>query len=423
MNRNRFDFDLPALLLYLGLVILGWMTIYAVSGVQEDVGLLDLRYTHGKQIMWIGISLVAALVILMLDQRFMEAISYLGYGLGIGLLVLVLVMGKEVNGAKSWLMIGGQVFQPSEFAKLATALALARYMSGNQFSMRNTRQVLIAASIVIVPALIVILQNDTGSALVFGSFLIVFFREGLNPIIPLFLVAVIVVAAVTLAVSKTLFVLGGIVILGGLSFWIFFEKRHWIRLLWIHIIAVGFFCGLSLSVDFVVSKLPDHQRNRIMVLFNPTIDPQGVGYNVNQSKIAIGSGGITGKGFLKGNYTKYRFVPKQETDFIYCTIGEEYGWLGSAGLLLGFLLLLWRVQYMAENAKTRFARIYGYSVMSILFFHLIVNVGMTIGLVPVIGIPLPFFSYGGSSLLAFTLLIFILINFFANRVSVLGSKI
>ncbi|MEO1448983.1 MAG: rod shape-determining protein RodA [Bacteroidota bacterium] len=423
MNRNRFDFDWAALLLYLGLVLLGWMTIYAVSGVNDEAGIFDLDYIHGKQFMWIGISLVIGVIILMLDQRFLEATSYLGYGLAMASLLLVLVIGKEVNGAKSWLIIAGQPFQPSEFAKVATALAVARYMSGTNFSMRNVRQVLIAASFILFPALIVILQNDTGSALVFGSFLIVFFREGLHPIVPISLIILGAAVICTLAFG-TLYVIGGIIALALLIFWFVFDRKHMTRLIVLHVVVVAMLSGLSLSVDYVMTNvLAPHQQVRIKVLFDPNLDPQGAGYNVNQSKIAIGSGGLTGKGFLQGNYTKYRFVPKQETDFIYCTIGEEYGWLGSTAVLIAFLLLLWRIQYMAEYAKTRFARIYGYSAMSILFFHLMVNTGMTIGLVPVIGIPLPFFSYGGSSLIAFTILIFILVNFYANRVSVLGSKI
>ncbi|RMG71636.1 MAG: rod shape-determining protein RodA [Bacteroidetes bacterium] len=422
MNRKRLDFDALTILLYFGLVLLGWMTIYAVTSVNGDVW-YDFSTIHGKQLIWIGLGTLIGGIILSLDHRFLEALSYVFYAAAIALLVLVLVAGKEVNGAKSWLIIAGQPFQPSEFAKLATAMALAKYMSRMGFSMYDWKQFVVAAGIVLTPASIVILQNDTGSALVFGAFLIVFFREGLNPLVPLLLIFTGAVAIVTLWCGEPLYVSGGLAALGLISYRIVYERRSWLRLAVIHALAVLLFAGLSFSVDFIVGKLKPHQQIRIEVLFDPGKDPQGAGYNVIQSKIAIGSGGLTGKGYLQGKYTKYKFVPKQETDFIYCTIGEEWGWLGASFVLLLFLGLLGRVQFLAENAKTRYARIYGYSVLSIVFFHVLVNVGMTIGLVPVIGIPLPFFSYGGSSLLAFTVLIFILVNLYSYRASVLGSKV
>lgn len=423
MNRKNFDFDLLTMVLYLGLIILGWMTIYAVSSAGGHDGIFDMAVTHGKQAMWIGIALVFAMVILSLDYRFIEATSYIAYGASIALLLLVLVIGKEVNGAKSWLIIGGFQFQPSEIAKLATALALAKYMSRLNFSMNNLRQVAVITLMVVTPAIIVIFQNDTGSALVFGSFLLVFFREGLNPLVPIVLILTAVVAIVTLAFGKVLLISAIIVGVMIVSLLLFYQKRHGFRISALHVIAAIYLIGISISVNTLVSKLAPHQQVRIKVLFDPNEDPLGAGYNVIQSKIAIGSGGLTGKGYLQGNYTKYKFVPKQETDFIYCTIGEEYGWLGSSAVIIMFFLLIWRLRVLAENSKTRFARIYGYSVISILFFHVLVNVGMTIGLMPVIGIPLPFFSYGGSSLLTFTALIFIMVNLYSYRISVLGSKV
>ncbi len=422
MNRNSFDFDIITLFLYLGLVLLGWLTIFAVTSTSGDIGLFDSQYAHGKQFLWMCISLGVALLVLVLDNRFLELSSYIAYGLAMGMLILVLFIGTEVNGAQSWLIIGGQRFQPSEFAKVATAMALARYMSSQNFSFNNLPQALVAFAIVLLPGLIVIFQNDTGSALVFGSFLIVFFREGLNPLVLILLIVLVVVAVITLWLGSWAIAIGIVGALAGVSFLIFFDKRHWPRVLINHLLILALLCGFAYSVDKIVSKLPDHQRNRIMVLFDPELDPQGKGYNVIQSKIAIGSGGLSGKGFLEGNYTKYRFVPKQETDFIFCTIGEERGWLGSSLVLVLFFALIWRTKYLAENSKTRYARVYGYSVLSILFFHVMVNIGMTIGLVPVIGIPLPFFSYGGSSLLAFTVMIFILVNLYSYRATVLGSK-
>jgi rod shape determining protein RodA len=421
--RRKFEIDIISLLLYLALVLMGWLTIYAVSSDGGEISLFDLGTNHGKQLIWIGISLLTGVVVLSLDNRLIESMAtYILYGASILLLILVIFIGKEVNGAKSWLIIAGIQIQPAEFAKVATALALARYMSQLNFSLKNQRQALTAFAIVALPALIVIAQNDTGSALVFGSFLIVFFREGLNPVVPVFLIAIGLVAISTLWVGNPWYISLAIVSVGLISYWLSFNRRQLIGLTAIHLLIVAFFIGLSFSTDLIVKKLPDHQQKRIMVLFDPDIDKLGAGYNVRQSKIAIGSGGFWGKGFLDGYYTKGDFVPKQVTDFIFCTVGEELGWVGSSFVLLIFFGFLTRIRFLAENAKTRFARIYGYSVLSILFFHLLVNVGMTIGLVPVIGIPLPFFSYGGSSLLAFTLLIAVLLNLYAYRSNVLGRK-
>jgi rod shape determining protein RodA len=422
MNRRRLDFDLITVLLFAILVAWGWVTIFAVTSA-NGAETFDFNTIHGRQMMWIGISAVVAILILALDHRFIEATSYFAYGGGIILLVLTLLVGKEVNGAQSWIFIGGQPFQPSEFAKLATAMALAKFMSRQQFSMSDPRQMSIAAAMVLIPGVIVILQNDTGSALVFASFLLVFFREGLSPLVPIFLVLIGAVVILTLWLESSLFVVLGLGVMTVISFVISLNRRYWLRLALIHLIVFGFFSGISLSTTYAITKLAPHQQSRIKVLFDPGHDPQGAGYNVIQSQIAIGSGGLTGKGLFEGYYTKFKFVPKQETDFIFCTIGEELGWLGTTTFLGLLLALLWRLQYLAESAKTRYARIYGYGVISIIFFHVLVNIGMTIGLVPVIGIPLPLFSYGGSSLLAFTILVFILINLFSYRSKVLGSKI
>ncbi|MEL6673856.1 MAG: rod shape-determining protein RodA [Bacteroidota bacterium] len=423
MNRKSFDFDLVSVTLYLVLVGLGWLTIYAVSSTGTGTGIFAPGTFHTKQLIWIGISLVAAWLVLLLDSRFIEAVSVLAYIVSIGLLILVLIVGKEVNGAKSWILIAGQQFQPSEFAKLATAMALAKYMSALNFSLKNPRQLAGALGIVLVPAIIVILQNDTGSALVFGSFLLVFYREGLHPLVPLFLFFLALVGILVLWSEAPGMVSLGIGVLAVAAFVFGFSRRFWGKWLSVVTLSAIFFVGFAYSVDYLVNQLAPHQQIRLKVWFNPNLDPQGAGYNVIHSKIAIGSGGVYGKGFLNGNYTKYRFVPKQETDFIFCTIGEELGWIGTTGVMVVFFLLLLRIRFLAENAKTRYARIYGYSIMLILFFHVVVNLGMTIGLIPVIGIPLPFFSYGGSSLLVFTIMLFLLINLFSYRVSVLGSKI
>ncbi|MEM6765768.1 MAG: rod shape-determining protein RodA [Bacteroidota bacterium] len=423
MNRKSFDLDLITMALYFVLVTLGWMTIYAVSSANGQDEVFTLSYIHGKQMLWIGISLVVGIGIIALDYRFLEAISYGAYLFSLILLIVVIFIGKEINGAKSWIVISGQPFQPSEFAKAATALALAKYLSRQNISMATGKHLATALLIILLPAVIIVLQNDTGSALVFGSFLIVLFRKGMTSLIPIGLIFCATIAILTLWAGQLWYVIGGIVGIMLISFFFFSTKRNWSKVLILHVAITAFFIILSISTDKIVKKLPEHQQSRIMVLFDPQQDPLGKGYNVIQSQIAISSGGLEGKGYLNGNYTKYRFVPKQETDFIFCTVGEEYGWLGSSFVILLFFFLIWRLKHLSENSKTSFSLYYGYAVLAIMFFHVVVNVGMTIGLVPVIGIPLPFFSYGGSSLLNFTILLSIMINFYSYRASVLGQKL
>lgn len=422
MDRKNFDFDVITLLLFLVIALYGWMNVYSVSSQGGVADIWAPETAHGRQLIWLGMALIAIVITAFLDYRLVINSSYILYGVSIFLLLLTLIIGKEVNGARSWLYIGGQSFQPSEFAKFATTLALARYISNLQFSMRRSRNILTALVIILVPALITILQNDTGSALVFSALFLVLFREGVSPLFPLFFVSVLGVCLLTLGISSQWIVWGIIVGLGALSYLLFFNKKGAVKSAIVHGIAVVVFLGLSFSTKLIVDRLPEHQQDRIMVLFDPWVDPLGSGYNVIQSKIAIGSGGFGGKGFLEGNYTRYKFVPKQETDFIFCTVGEEWGWLGTTLTLIMFFLFLWRVQFISENSKTHFARIYGYGVFSIFLFHIIVNVGMTIGLVPVIGIPLPLFSYGGSAIISFTLLTAVLINLYSHRVAILGAK-
>ncbi len=423
MNRKDFDLDVITLFLFLLMVIIGWATIYAVSSATQNPDFLDLNTIHGRQLVWIGISLLAGLVIITLDHKFIEAVSYLGYAVSILLLILVLFIGKEVNGARSWIIVGGQAIQPSEFAKFTTILALAKFMSAQNFSFSNNKHLFTAAAIVLIPALVIIAQNDTGTALVFGSLIIVFIREGLNAIVPVVILIGGIIFMSTLLVQSAWLVSGvglGFILL---SFWITYNKRYLGKSIMFHLLALSFLCLVSFSTKYTIESLPTHQQNRVKVLFNPKEDPLGMGYNVIQSQIAIGSGGLYGKGYRKGTYTKYRFVPKQETDFIFCTVGEEAGWMGTTlvlGLLFVFLL---RIRFVAENSKTHFSRIYGYGLLAIIFCHTIINIGMTIGLVPVIGIPLPFFSYGGSNLISTTLMVFVMINLYSSRIAVLGSKV
>ncbi|MEO0895471.1 MAG: rod shape-determining protein RodA [Bacteroidota bacterium] len=430
-GRRSINVDTLTLGLYLLLLVMGWLTVYTVSSANGNEGIFDLNKEHGKQLLWMGISLVAGFIILAFDFRLFNTLAYVAYLSSISLLIITLFVGEEINGATAWLKIGGQQFQPAEYAKIATALAIARYMSEQGFSMSNLNQVFIAIGIVILPAIIVILQNDTGSALVFGSFIFVFLREGMSPLLPLiglycFTIVISTLYLTTILKISILYIIGGIVLVAVIALVIVLltsARKRMTQSIIIILAATICSVGLSLGSKTLFDKLAIHQQTRIKVWFNPKEDPYGSGYNVIQSKIAIGSGGIYGKGFRNGNYTKYRFVPKQETDFIYCTVGEEFGWIGSSIVIITFFGLLARLQFMSENGKMSFSRIYGYACLSILFFHVLVNVGMTIGFIPVIGIPLPFFSYGGSAILSFTVLLFIMINLYAHRGSVLSRSL
>ena len=418
MERKEISIDYVSIGIFLIMVIFGWLNIYAASSSFDNTTIFDLQYSFGKQAVWIGFACVLALFILMLDSKFIEFISYPVYVLSILSILLVLFFGREVNGAKSWFEIGSFRIQPVEFAKIGTAMALSKYMSKLNFNIDNLQQRLICIAMILIPAAIVLLQNDTGSALVFFSFIFILYREGLPSF---YLIAIFysgLMAILALIMNKIII----ISILSGIAIILFFTVLRK-RFIWLHVIALLYSTLIIFSVDFVRDNiLEPHQRKRIEALFNPNSDPLGAGWNVTQSKNAIGSGGFLGKGFLKGMHTKYDFVPEQDTDFIFCTIGEEHGWIGSTFILILFMILLARLLYISENSKTKYARVYGYGVVSVLFFHVAVNIGMTIGLAPVIGIPLPFFSYGGSSLFAFTTLLFFSLNFYANRTNILSSQ-
>jgi rod shape determining protein RodA len=332
------------------------------------------------------------------------------------LLVSVLLFGTVVSGSKSWFELGFVRFQPAEFAKFATALAIAKYLSKPQIKLEKIKTWIPTILLVSIPAILIILQGDTGSALVFTAFVIVFYREGLSPLLVLVGVIAVTLFVLTLLLGQ-LYIIIAIVVAAIIL--IVSGKRSPKKVRTVLAIA-AVTVGVVISVDYVVNNvLQPHQQNRVKAFINPEADPLGYGYNVTQSKIAIGSGGFFGKGFLEGTQTKFDFVPEQSTDFIFCTIGEEHGWIGSFILIALFVTLLLRIVFIAERQKSSFSRIYGYGVASILFFHFAVNIGMTIGLFPVIGIPLPFFSYGGSSLLAFSILIFILLKMDAHRMQVL----
>lgn len=415
--------DWMTIFIVMALALAGWLNIYAViyDAQAVDQNIFDLSSNSGRQFLWFGACIGAVVLIMIMDFRFFDSFSYGIYGIVILLLVTVLAIGTAVSGSTSWIDLGIGRFQPAEFAKFATALALAKFLSKPQMKLNNLRNIGIIALIVGLPMALIILQRDTGSALVFGCFIIVLYREGLSPILVLMgLVAAALFVMTILFGSVMLHIalsaLGALIMIYWAVTKKLVPKRVWLLIGVLVVTNVEVF-----SVDWVVSHvmLP-HQQNRVKAFINPEADPRGFGYNVTQSKIAIGSGGIFGRGFLEGYQTKGEFVPEQETDFIFCTIGEEHGWIGSVILISLFVTLLLRIIYIAERQKSKFSRIYGYGVASILFFHFMVNIGMTIGLVPVIGIPLPFFSYGGSSLLAFTILIFILLKMDAHRMQVLG---
>ncbi len=466
-KRGPAPFDWGLILLFGLLIVIGLVNIYAATYTSHSEDFYSFSNSYVKQAVWIGSSIVLAIIILQVDSKFF---SYFGYGFFafmIFMLVVVLLFGREVNGARSWFELGPIRLQPAEFTKFATALAFAKYLSTHGVRADLTKNQLIALSLLLIPILLIIKQNDTGSALVYSSFILVLYREGLRTEIPLLgvLTVVLFIAVLrsddnegilitipSLALLAYLFFdrnirnfivalvsVSGFIALSflGISFLqinIAFETiliiclsfclicftiyAVWKRIQYLYYILffTAWSIGLTFSVDYVFNNvLSEHHRTRIDVLLGKTEDPQGVGYNVRQSKIAIGSGGYYGKGFLQGTQNKGKFVPEQSTDFIFCTVGEEWGFVGSTAVILLFLAFLWRLIFLAERQRSTFSRIYGYSVAAIIFFHLTINIGMTIGLIPVIGIPLPFFSYGGSSLWSFTILIFIFIRLDSSR--------
>jgi len=410
--------DWVTVMLFLALVILGWANIFAA--VYDDTvkqTMWDLSLNSGRQFLFIIAAIFIIIGIIIIDMRFYETFAYLIYGVILFLLILVPVIGKEVGGNKAWIGIGSFGGQPSEFAKFATALALAKYIGSVGFKMDNFRSQLALFAIIGIPMALILVQKDTGTALVFTAFVLVFFREGMSPFLIIVGICAAAIFILTLLIPNQWYLHGAIVFI--LVLLISFGKKKLKRIAFLTIGAV-MIMGVIESVDYVITDvLKPHQQNRVKALINPDADPLGYGWNVTQSKIAIGSGGFSGKGFLKGTQTKFDFVPEQSTDFIFCTIGEEQGWVGSVIVVGLFVTLLLRITFLAERQKNRFARVVGYSVASILFFHFAINIGMTIGLFPVIGIPLPFFSYGGSSLWGFTIFLFVFLKLDAHRSEVL----
>jgi rod shape determining protein RodA len=458
--------DKVSILLFLMLVILGWFNIYAAVYNEEHKAILDFSQRYGKQFVWIIAALIIAVFVVIIDNRFYFFFAWFIYGALILLLILVLVFGKVTYGARSWFEIAGLGLQPSELAKFATALALAAYLNTKRQDLTKLNVIVPAAAIILSPAMLIALQPDMGSAIVFASFFIVLFREGMSPYIFVSGLLFIVLFFLTLLMSTVSLTISLIVIgvallwfstrkwkllLAGTTVYLFFSgilyvlsqyvfkgmsvemvllislllsgavysfyiyNRKAVSLLIIYLFLLGSIVYIN-TVEYAFNNLiPAHQKERVDIVLGLKSDNRGTGYNVNQSIISIGSGGFTGKGYLQGTQTKFKFVPKQSSDFIFCTIGEEWGFLGSFVVIGIYIALLIRLIFLAERQRSVFSRIYGYGVVSVLFIHVFINIGMAIGLVPVIGIPLPFLSYGGSSLWGFTILLFVFLRLDASR--------
>ncbi|HOK98289.1 MAG TPA: rod shape-determining protein RodA [Bacteroidales bacterium] len=474
MRRNvnvwaRIDWF--TVILYLILVLMGWINIYAAVYSEEHRSIFDWNMRYGKQLVWIGAAILIALITLSIDTRAFSFFAYAVYAFSLISLLLVLVLGKEVNGARAWFEIGQLRLQPTEFAKVATCLVVAKYLSSYNVRTDKIKTWIIACIFIAIPAMLIALQPDVGSVVVFAAFTLAFYREGFPGIILLFgflliflslialiappitVLIIILIMAVTalfivrLRISELILAVTsltiGYFVVKLIALHLFHRPNNPYFFLLITTGIVGIFplinsafkkiphipwiivftfmaIGFTYSVDYLFDNfLQPHQQQRINILLGKESDPKGAEYNVAQSKIAIGSGGLLGKGFLQGTQTKFNFVPEQSTDFIFCTVGEEWGFIGSTVVLGLFVILLLRILHLSELQRSAFSRIYGYGVASILFMHIAINVGMTLGLLPVIGIPLPFFSYGGSSLWAFTLLLFIFLRLDASRLEVL----
>ena len=455
------EIDWTTVGLYLLLVVFGWLNIFASSYNDQFRSILDIRQNYGEQLLWILVSFILIIFLFAIDHRLFHYFAYAIFGFAVLTLLLVLVFGVEVNSSRSWIRIMGFNFQPSEFVKIATALGIARYLSGYNVKLWTWKSIMVMLLLIGLPVGLISIQPDWGTALVFSCFILVMYREGMpgwilasSMFITLLFLMTLLLSNTTVVIILISFALIGFgiinksviqALIAGLTivviytslrlfqdrlpiktdvyqlillslalsslFYIILSVTRKIKNVVLVLVFLFGFIGFTFTVDYVFHHiLKPHQQTRVNILLGKETDIRNVGYNLNQSKIAIGSGGFTGKGYLKGTQTKLDFVPEQSTDFIFCTVGEEWGFIGSTLIILVYAGLLIRILMLAERQRSQFARIYGYGVVSILLFHFAVNIGMTIGLFPVIGIPLPFFSYGGSSMLAFTLLLFILIR-------------
>lgn len=406
--------DWMSLSLYLILVFFGLLNVYSATYDETSQSILNLNSPIGKQLFFTILSFIAGGFLLALRVKFFEQFSFPIYLLSVLSLIGLFVFGKSISGARSWYGLGGFGLQPAEFAKMATAIMLANFISQLQTNLKQFRSLIKIAAIIIVPALLIIAQPDPGSALVFVAFVFVLFREGLSVYFLLLLLGALVLFIATLLFAIPVVISLIIVVLSGIFYLL---KRMKYKPTLLPFILSGIMAtGFTLSVDFIFNDIFEQRhRDRFNIILGKEVDTQGVGYNINQSKIAIGSGGFSGKGFLKGTQTKGDFVPEQHTDYIFSTIGEEWGFLGSFFVILCFALLIIRIIWQAEKQTSQFRRVFSYSVGSILFIHFLVNIGMSLGLIPTIGIPLLLISYGGSSLLATSIMFFIYLNMDANR--------
>ena len=463
--------------MFLALAIFGWLNIYGASYTFDQTSIVDFSNRAGKQFAWLMGSLVLGIVLLLIDYKTYDMLAYIAYGAMLLLLLATPFLAHDIKGSMSWISLGPVSLQPAEFAKCIVALAVAKYMSRYDYKVRTWRDLIVPFALIGIPALIImILQKETGSALVFAAFLLVFYRQGMSgyvlwigvAAVTLFIISIrfgsvalplgtgsvgvltcmLLVTAVEIYFIckdhkmrwQPLILAGSVMAIYGIcllvNIWIpvpfdwismgivvalvlytIFVSLYWRKYILLIVAAFSVFCiGYTQACDFVFQKvLQPHQRTRIEVLLGMKEDPAGAGYNVNQARIAIGSGRFLGKGYLKGTQTKLQFVPEQDTDFIFCTVGEEWGFVGSVGVLLLYLFFILRLIEIAERQRNTFTQIYAYAVAGIFLFHLMINIGMVLGVLPVIGIPLPFFSYGGSSLWGFTMLLFILLRLDAAR--------
>ena len=419
-NRG-FSFDWLTIILFLLLVAFGYINILSASHIGEIDSYFDTTQLYGKQLIFIGLTLVLIVLILSVEAKFYERFASIIYLVAMLSLVGLFIFGKDVNGARSWYGIGSMTIQPSEFAKFATALAVAKYMSDLQTNMSTLKDQLKAVGLIVLPAILILLQNDAGSTVVYASFFFVFYREGLQQIYLIIAISAIILAVV--ALKYGIIITGILATLICLVFYFFHKKKRNSILISISILiaSLGFAFGVKFFYEDI---LKPHQQNRISLWLRLENDPAKLermkkeeAYNLIQSEKAISSGGFSGKGFMEGTRTTGKFVPEQETDYIFSTVGEEWGFLGSAFVVVLFMALIIRVLFLAERQKSQFSRVYGYAVASILFIHFTINTGMVMGLIPTVGIPLPFFSYGGSGLWGFTILLFIFVKLDSNKIN------
>lgn len=411
-SRFFFNVDWITILIYTALCTIGFVNIYASIFNPETSTLFNFGSNYGKQLIFILTALVLGFSILLLDAKFFSVFSPIVYGVTMLLLIAVLVVGRKVAGNQAWIPLGSFRLQPSEFAKFGTALLIARYIGNFNPKFTDIKSIFFAGLIIGFPLFLIMLQPDTGSALVFLAFMFPLYREGLSGYFLLIFLGMIVLFIADFLVPLSILI--PIIVATGAFF--AYQNRRKQKMMISIVIAIIIAIGYLFFVKFAYEKvLEPHQRTRIEIMLGLKTDPKGAGYNVIQSKIAIGSGQVTGRGFLQGTQTKYGYVPEQSTDFIFSTIGEEWGFAGCVTVIALYIFLLLRVINLAERQRSTFSRVYGYCVASIIFFHVFINIGMTIGIIPVIGIPLPFISYGGSSLWSFTVLLFIFLKLDSNR--------